>query len=205
MLLCMGLFSRFVVEDLRPGHHHDPAAQHDRGSAAELPQQPGLGAAGVRPVAAEPVVMVARAIRRPCSAEGPAIMRATNLRPSRRPGIGIGRAGVAEDPGARAGRWSIRRWMNCDVSSIQPGIEHRAGMQEHQPGRARLAGAGGERRGARPSNGRKRQPATSATRSITPVPARSTSSTSHTTTCCCARHQRRQSRDRGAARRLRSE
>src|SRR6202011_4955961 len=38
--------------------HHDPAAQQRARGAAELPEQSGLGAAGVRRIASEPVVMV---------------------------------------------------------------------------------------------------------------------------------------------------
>ena len=59
------------------------AAQQGARGAAELPQQPGFGTAGVRRMAAEPLVMVARdqqsLVRR-----GPAIIRATNFKPSRR-------------------------------------------------------------------------------------------------------------------------
>ena len=38
--------------------------------------------------------------------------------------------------------------MNCVVSSIQPESSTAPGMQEHQPGRAGLAGAGRQRRRA---------------------------------------------------------
>jgi len=54
------------------------------GAAAKLAQQPGLGAAGIRPVAAEPVVMIARD-QEALFRRGPVIMRATNLSPSRKP------------------------------------------------------------------------------------------------------------------------
>ena len=40
--------------------HDDPAAQQRARRAAELPEQPGLGAVGIRGIAPEPVVMIAR-------------------------------------------------------------------------------------------------------------------------------------------------
>src|SRR5262249_41154079 len=52
--------------------HDDPAAQQRAGGAAELPEQPRLGAAGIGGIAAEPLIMVARdqeALVRPRSHE----------------------------------------------------------------------------------------------------------------------------------------
>ena len=107
MLLYMGLFSRFVSRTCGSGHHHDPAAQHGAGAPAELPQQPGLGAAGIRPVAAEPVVMIARnqkallrrGTRNHAGDEFEAVAQAR---------IGIRASGHSGRSRRAAGRWSIR-------------------------------------------------------------------------------------------------
>ena len=110
--------------------------------------------------------------------------------------FGIGRAGVAEDPGAGAAALETRS-MNCAVSSIQPESSTAPACRNISQG-ARACRAPAASAAARvPSKGRKRQPATSATRSITPVPARSTSSTSRDHAGRSARHQRRQRGDGG--------
>ena len=80
--------------------HDDPAAQQRARGAAELPQQSGLGAAGIRRIAAEPLVVVAcdqqsligRRTRDHSRNEFEAVTEAA---------FGIGRAGIAEDAGAR--------------------------------------------------------------------------------------------------------
>src|SRR5882672_8737246 len=43
---------------LAVSHHDDAAAQHRARGAAELPEQPRLGAAGIGGIAAEPLIMV---------------------------------------------------------------------------------------------------------------------------------------------------
>src|ERR1700754_5164132 len=84
--------------------HHDPAAQHGAGGAAELAQQARLGAAGIGPVAAQAVVVVAGDQKalfggRPCDHPGKEPEAVAEAR------FGIGRAGIAKD--ARAGTAAV--------------------------------------------------------------------------------------------------
>src|SRR3989440_4496089 len=71
--------------------------------------------------------------------------------------------------------------MNCAVSSIQPESSTAPACRNISHGERACRAPAASAAACDPSNGRKRQPATSATRSITPERARSTSSTSQTT------------------------
>src|ERR1700681_4247586 len=71
--------------------------------------------------------------------------------------------------------------MNCAVSSIQPESSTAPACRNISQGARACRAPAANAAACDPSNGKKRQPATSATRSITPEPARSTSSTSRTT------------------------
>src|SRR6187431_2396098 len=51
---------RYFVSGTPSGDDHDPAAQLCARRAAELAQQPRLGASRIRPVAAKPFIMIAR-------------------------------------------------------------------------------------------------------------------------------------------------
>src|SRR6185295_10275268 len=79
--------------------HHDPAAQLRARGTAELPQQACLGAAGVRGVATEPVVVVA-GDQQPLIGGGAANHPRDKLKAVAPAWIGIGRARVTEDSGA---------------------------------------------------------------------------------------------------------
>ena len=68
------------------------------------------------------------------------------------PHVGVGRAGVAED--ARPCRAADRHALDELGGLLDPaGVEHRACAQEHQPGGARLPGAGGKCCGMRAFEG----------------------------------------------------
>src|SRR5260221_155851 len=71
--------------------------------------------------------------------------------------------------------------MNCEVSSIQPESSTAPACRNISHGERACRAPAASAAARDPSNGRKRQPATSATRSITPVPAQSTNRTSRTT------------------------
>src|SRR5258708_21726550 len=120
--------------------HHDPAAQQRARRAAKLPEQSGLGTADVRRIAAEPLVMVS------CDQQSLVRQRPRNhprekLETVAQPGIGVGRAGVAEDSGARTA--ADRDALDDLRGFVDPAwVQHGAGMQEHQPRRAGLPRAG---------------------------------------------------------------
>ena len=64
-----------------------------------MPQKPGFGTPGIA-VAAEPVVMVIARDQEPLFGERPRNGARNELEAVAQAGIGVGRAGVAEDPGA---------------------------------------------------------------------------------------------------------
>src|ERR1700675_1953302 len=72
-------------------------------------------------------------------------------------------------------------WMNWVVSSIQPLSSTAPACRNISQGERAWRAPAASAAARDPLNDRKRHPVTSATRSITPVPARSTSSTSRTT------------------------
>src|SRR5438270_5826824 len=126
---------------------HDPAAQHGAGGAAELAQQSRLGTAGIGGVAAEPLIMIARN-QQALFCRGTRDQAAEKFEAVPEPRIGVGRSGVAKDTGARAS--AARDALDELAGFFDPaGIEHRAGMQEHQPWAAGLARAGRHRSAAR--------------------------------------------------------
>src|SRR5882757_4314752 len=71
--------------------------------------------------------------------------------------------------------------MNCAVSSIQPESSTAPACRNISQGERAWRAPAASAAACDPAKRKKRQPATSATRSITPLPARSTSSTSRTT------------------------
>jgi len=99
---------------------------------AELAQQPGFGPRCIRAVAAEPLVMVTG------DQEALFCRRARHhahdrLEAVAQPPFRIGRAGIAEDGGA--GPAAVAHGIDELGGFLDPaGIEHGAGMQEHQPG-----------------------------------------------------------------------
>ena len=131
-------------------------------------------------VAAEPVVMIARD-QQALFRRGPGDHAGDEFEAIAQPRIGIGRAGIAEDPGARP---AAARDALDELRGLLDPAASRA-PRRHAGTSARASAPAGRRppapRRAFPRSARKRQPATSATRSITPLPARSTSSTSRTT------------------------
>src|ERR1700738_498942 len=72
-------------------------------------------------------------------------------------------------------------WMNCVVSSIHPPSSTAPACRNISQGERACRAPAASAAACEPSNRKKRQPETSATRSITPVPARSTGNTSRIT------------------------
>src|SRR6185437_98137 len=135
----------------RKSGDNDSAAQQRARGAPEPPQQPCLGAADIRRVAAEPLVMVARD-QQALFGGGAGDHPRQEFQAVAQPGVGIGRAGVAKNPGA--GPVARRDPLDELRGLLDPAaVEHGTGVQEHQPRPAGLAGAGGERRGARALEG----------------------------------------------------
>jgi len=154
-----------------PSHHDNPAAQQRARGAAELSQQPRLGAAGVRRIAAEPLVMVARD-QEPLVGQRSRDQAGDEFEAIGEPDIGIGRAGVANTPA----RWRPLLATPLDElrGLLDPAmVEHGAGMQETSQGERACRAPAARAAACDPSKCRKWQPATSATRSITPLPVRS--------------------------------
>ena len=98
---------------------------------------------------------------------------------------------------ARGRSLSETRWMNCEVSSIQPESSTAPACRNISQGERAWRAPAASAAAREPLTGRKRQPATSATRSITPVPARSTRRTSLDHAGGSARHQRGEGGDGG--------
>src|SRR5579871_1411990 len=111
--------------------HHDTAAQQRAGGAAELPQQPCLGTAGIGRIAAEPLIMVAGDQETLVRAR-PHHAASKRLEAVAKTVIGVGRAGVAEHAGARA---AARGHALDELRGLldPAGVEHGARAQEHQP------------------------------------------------------------------------
>src|SRR6185312_16784679 len=82
------------------GDDHDPAAQLGTRRTAELAQQPRLGTARIRPVAAKPLIMIARD-QQPLFRRRPGNHAGDEFETVAQPRVGIGRAGIAKDAGAR--------------------------------------------------------------------------------------------------------
>ena len=124
--------------------HDDPAVQQGEGRAANPAEQPGLGARMIRRVAAGSLVVGARN-QEPLIGKWTRDHSGQGLGAIAQGEVRVGRARVTENRGART--IAIGDALHELHGFVDPAvIQHCARVQEHQPGRARLTCAFGQRR-----------------------------------------------------------